>query len=174
MDSSIPNFEDVSTDELIRLISPSSAAHKELQNREVLRSSNIVGELGEYYAKKFYGQISGYPSLQLAPPSVRNVDALSREGNRYSIKCICTKDGRGTTGAFWGLEPPGSEQEDEQVFEYLVIVILDKSYAVNKILQLTWSDFIEHKNWNSRMRNWNLSITNRLVDSVKIVYQRSI
>ena len=95
----IKNLKD---SELIQLISPSSAAMKELKKRGILRTKNIVGELGEHYAIKYYNQIKGTPNLTLAPPGVKNIDALSRDGEIYSIKCISSL--KGTTGSFWDPE----------------------------------------------------------------------
>ena len=42
------------TEELIQLLSPSSVIVKELTDRGVLRSKNIVGDLGEFYAIEYY------------------------------------------------------------------------------------------------------------------------
>lgn len=86
-------------EELIELISPSSDVIKELKSRNILRTKNIVGELGEYYAIKYYNRLKGLPNLTLAPPGVKNIDALSRGGEIYSIKCISSLNG--TTGSFW-------------------------------------------------------------------------
>ena len=47
-----------------------------------------VGEIGETVAVNFFNKTSGLPNLQKAPTGVKNVDALSRDGHRYSIKTI--------------------------------------------------------------------------------------
>jgi hypothetical protein len=41
------------------------------------------------------------------------------------------------------------------------------------ILDLTWDDIFRHKKFNKRMNNYNISITNRLIDDVKVVYERN-
>jgi len=160
----IKNLKD---SELIQLISPSSAAMKELKKRGILRTKNIVGELGEHYAIKYYNQTKGTPNLTLAPPGVKNIDALSRDGEIYSIKCISSL--KGTTGSFWD---PESIEKNNQKFHFLIIVILDEDYGVEKILELTWDDFMKYKKFNKRMNNYNISVTNKLVDEVKIIYEK--
>ena len=153
--------------ELIQLISPSSEVIQELKERGIIRTKNIVGELGEYYAIKYYKQLKGLPNLSLAPPGVKNIDALSRNGEIYSIKCISSLNG--TTGSFWD---PKSIEENNQKFHFLIIVILNEDYSVAKILELTWNDFIKHKKYNKRMNNYNISITNKLLNEVKLVYEK--
>ena len=153
--------------ELIQLISPSSEVVQELKRRGIIRTKNIVGELGEYYAIKYYKQLKGLPNLSLAPPGVKNIDALSRNGEIYSIKCISSLNG--PTGSFWD---PNSIEENNQKFHFLIIVILDEDYGVAKILELTWDDFIKHKKYNKRMNNYNISVTNKLLDEVKLVYEK--
>ncbi len=92
-------LKQLSDEELIQLISPFSDVFKELAIRNIIRSKNIVGDLGEYYAIKYYNKIKGLPNLTLAPPGVKNIDALSRDGEIYSIKYISSSNG--TTGSFW-------------------------------------------------------------------------
>jgi len=161
------NLKKLSVEDLVKQISPSSLVIKELWNRGVLRSHNIVGDLGEYYAVKYYNKIKELPNLTLAPPGVKNVDALSREGEIYSIKCVTSVTG--TTGSFWD---PDSIKSNKKKFEYLIIVILDEKYQVNKILQLSWDDFMKHKKFNKRMNNYNISLTQKLINKVKTVYKK--
>ena len=93
------NYKDLSVTELAKLISPSSDAFLELKDRGVLRTKNIVGELGEYFAIDYYNSNPKLPSLSIAPITVKNIDALSRNGEIYSIKTVSSR--KGTTGSFW-------------------------------------------------------------------------
>ena len=161
------NLEELSVEQLARLISPASEAHQELRARGVLRTKNVVGELGEYYAEDIYNKTPGLPNLTLADPGVQNVDALSRNGEIYSIKTVTSR--KGTTGSFWN---PEAIESNNQSFHYLLIVILEDSYAVDMVLELTWDDFMEHKKFNKRMNNYNISVTNKLIESVKCVYRK--
>ena len=162
------NIKELTINELAKFISPSSDAYMELKERGILRTKNVVGELGEYYAVDFYNNSSGLPNLSIAPPGVQNVDALSRNGEIYSIKTVTSR--RGTTGSFWD---PESIMRNEQKFHYLLIVILDNSYSLDMILELTWEDFFEFKRFNKRMNNFNISVTKILIDSVKLIYKKN-
>jgi hypothetical protein len=161
------DLKKLSDEALMQLISPSSNVIKELKNRKIIRTKNIVGEIGEYYAIKFYNKLKNLPNLTLAPPGVKNVDALSRDGEIYSIKCISSLNG--TTGSFWD---PESIVKNNQKFHFLIIVILDENYGVEKILELTWEDFMKYKKYNKRMNNYNISITKTIINQVKIIYEK--
>ena len=50
-------------------------------------------------AVDYYINTSGLPNLQDAPTGTQNIDAISRDGNRYSIKSLTGS----TTGVFYGL-----------------------------------------------------------------------
>lgn len=163
------NLKNLEISELAKLISPSSEAFLELKNRGILRTKNIVGELGEYYAVDFYTKNPKLPGLSMAPPTVKNIDALSRNGEIYSIKTITSR--KGTTGSFWD---PESIKNNEKKFDYLLIVILDNEYALDLILELSWEDFFNHKKFNKRMNNFNISVTNKLIRSVKTVFDKKV
>ena len=161
------NYKDLSVSELAELISPSSQAYRELKSRGVLRTKNVVGELGEHYAIEYYSKNPKLPSLSIAPITVKNIDALSRNGEIYSIKTISSR--KGTTGSFWDSE---SIKKNEKKFDFLLIVILDRSFSLDMILELSWNDFFKHKKFNSRMNNYNISVTNKLINDVSVIYEK--
>ena len=169
------DIKSLTVEELLKLISPSSDVIQELKRREVLRTKNTVGEIGEYYAIKFYNKIDTnkynakkkLPNLTIAGKTTKNVDALSRDGKIYSIKCVSSSNG--TTGSFW--DPEGI-QNNKKTFDYLIIVILDEEYGVDKMLELTWNDFMKYKSHNTRMNNYNISVTKKLTDEFKIIYKK--
>ena len=169
------DLKNLSVEELLKLISPSSDVIQELRARDVLRTKNIVGEAGEYYAIKFYNKVDTkfyevskkLPNLTLAGKTTKNVDALSRDGKIYSIKCVSSSNG--TTGSFWN---PDGIRNNEKTFDYLVIVILDEEYGVDKILELSWEDFMKYKSFNKRMNNFNISVTKKLTDKFKVIYKK--
>ena len=165
------DLENLAEKELFQMLSPNSIARKELIKRGVLRTKNIVGEIGEYYAKQIFEENPKLPILIFPPPGVKNIDFISRNGERYSVKTVNSPTMKGTTGSFWN---PSSIEKNEKVFEYLLIVVLDDDYDVLSVLQLTWDDFMEHKKYNSRMQNYNISLTKKLISSVEIIYQKSL
>jgi len=162
------DLEKLSVEELVRLISPNSDIHKELRKREVIRTKNITGELGEYYVVQYYNNTPSQTNVFLPGPGVKNIDVLSRNGERYSIKTISGNNR--TTGSFWN---PDSIKNNEKTFEYLIICILDDYYSLSMILELTWNDFIKFKKFNKRMNNFQVSVTQKLIDEVKVVYKKS-
>lgn len=153
----------------LNVISLYSQTIKELKRRDIIRTKNITGELGEYIAVEYYNSDTGLPNLQFAPPSTENIDAISRKGERYSIKTITNK---GSTGVFYRLPPKDSDEVPVQKFEYAVIVKLNDDFELEGILELTWDEFLENKKWHSRMQAWNLSYTNKLINSVKNIYKK--
>src|SRR6266850_2572192 len=57
----------------------------EMRRRGIAHS---VGEVGERVAVEHFRSTAGLPKLQYAPTGTKNVDALSRDGDRYSIKTV--------------------------------------------------------------------------------------
>ena len=145
---------------------------KELKNRDLVRTKNIVGERGEKVAIKFYNDTPNLPKLVAAPEGTRNVDALSRNGERYSIKTI-THPTTKKTGVFYGLNPPDSNVEDDRLFEYVIIVKLDDELELVQILELDWPLFQKRKRWDKRMLAWFLSLTKALEEDATIIYQKT-
>lgn len=140
---------------------------QELKRRELVRTNNIVGERGEFLAIEIYNSISGLPKLQAAPEGTQNVDALSRKGERYSIKTI--SEPGANTGVFYGCGDSSNIDVPEKKFEYVIIVQIYKSYELKRILELTWDQFLKFRKWHTTMRAWNLSVTKSLVSEAKII-----
>jgi hypothetical protein len=157
-------LENLNNEELWLLYA--DAEHK-LKERGLVRTRNIVGERGEFLAIETYNSIKGLPNLQAAPEGTQNIDALSRKGERYSIKTI-TEPGS-TTGVFYGIEEKDDTNTPEKKFEYVIIVQLYKNYRPKRILELTWEQFLKYKKWHRTMRAWNLSITKSLLKEVKVI-----
>lgn len=139
----------------------------ELKQRKIIRSKNVVGDLGEYLAIKHYCETKGLPKLQPAPPSTKNIDAISVDGDRYSIKSTT-----GTaTSVFYGLNPPGSEEPDQQKFDYLIVVVFDSNVRLKRINELTWEQFLQYKRWHSRMGAWSLTISKEMLENTRTIYR---
>lgn len=156
-------LKEKSTEEIIHLY---SAAIKELKQRKIIRTNNVIGELGEYLAIAYYNNTPGLPNLSPAPVGTENIDAISRKGDRYSIKSTSNT----TTGVFYGLEPKGSSVPDRQKFEYIILCRFDDDYELNAILEMDWDTFLRNKKWHKRMNAWNLSLTRKLCAQCKVIY----
>ena len=121
-----------------------------------------VGEIGENSAVSFFNKTPGLSNLQKAPPGVKNVDALSRDGHRYSIKTV--QNGKKT-----GTVYPDNQDKDLQLFEYLLIVQLNKNYKLEELYRFSWEQFVQQRAWDKRMNAWYMPISaNRLSNGEKI------
>ena len=157
----ISRFKD---EELIQLY---SKIIKELKNRNIIRTKNVLGDLAEFLTIQHYCKTPGLPNLQVAPIGTQNIDAISRNGDRYSIKATSNN----TTGVFYGLQPKDSNEVDKQKFEYVVICKFDDDCHLKAIYQMDWEAFIKHKRWHSRMKAWNLNLSRDTINDCMIVYK---
>ena len=139
---------------------------RELRDRQIIRSKNVLGDLGEYIAINHYSSTIGLPKLQLALTGTQNIDATSINGERYTIKAIT----RNVTSVFYGLNPPGSTDTEQQKFEYVILLIFDETYTLKRINEITWEKFLKYKKWHSRMKAWNLRVSKELLENTRTVY----
>lgn len=159
------NLNELNTTELIQAY---SGIIKQLKKRDVIRTKNLLGDLGEYLAIEHFNNTSGMSNLQAAPAGTQNIDAISRNGDRYSIKSTTGN----LTGVFYGLEPPDSDIPNKQKFEYVLIVKFDNDYQLEKIIQLDWELFLKYKRWHKTMTAWNISITKVLIEEADILFEK--
>lgn len=139
-----------------------------MREEGLIRSKNVTGDLGEYIVIDYYAKTKNLPKLQFAPPSTKNIDAISIYGERYSIKCITTT----TTGAFYGIEKDAEINSVKPLFEYVIVIKLDENYQPEFILELDWETFFKHKHWHSRINAYNLTVTNALMSECKVIYKK--
>ena len=116
-------FEEYSISELVQLYSQTI---KELKKRGVLRTKNVIGEIGEYLVLEHYLKNPELPNLNSAPVGTKNINAISTAGERYTIKSTSGN----VTGVFYGLQTPNSDEPDKQTFEYVVICKLNEDYEL--------------------------------------------
>lgn len=124
-----------------------------------------VGELGEKLAIAYFNSTPGLPNLLRAPAGAKNVDALSRDGDRYSIKAFMRAKKTGTVY-------PDDVNADKQLFEYLVVVSLDRDYQLSAIYRYSWEQFVKARAWDKRMNAWYLPLSNRNLESGELVYRK--
>ena len=158
-----PMFKD-STDAEVRQFY--GAVLRELRARNIIRTKNVTGDLGEYAVVDFYNRTAGLPDLQLAPTSNPDYDAISASGERYAIKSATG----GSTGGFYGLPSPESNEEPNQQFDYAVVVKFNAEHEVQQIIELTWQQFLIHKRWHSTTRAWVLPVSQKLASATRSVY----
>ena len=155
-----PSLSQLTDSELIELY-PSIL--KELKARGIIRTNNLIGELGEYLAANAYKSNPKLPQLQLNLKSTKNIDATSQKGERYAIKAT---SGKGT-GVFSSLP---LVNDGRVYFEYLIVVCFKKDYTLDSIYELTWDQFIQHRRMKPPENKWNLSMT----EAVKCVARKII
>lgn len=140
-------LENLSDGELLLL---RAALRSEMKKRRIPDS---VGAVGEQLAIEYFKKTPGLINLQMAPPGTKNVDALSRDGDRYSIKTIC--DGSKTGTIYPDFDA------DKQLFEFLLVVRLSEDWALQSIHQFTWQQFLEVRSWDKRMSAWYVGISKK-------------
>lgn len=155
---------------ITELISLYSKTIKELKRRGVLRTKNVIGELGEYLVLEHYDRDPNLPNLTVVPVGTKNINAISQNGERYSIKSTSSN----VTGVFYGLEPQGSSIVDKPLFEYVIVCKLDDDCELEGIYQLSWDSFQRHKKWHSRMSAWNITVTKAMKEDSVIIYEKRL
>ena len=143
------DLKDLSEIELIELY---PKILNELKDRGIIRTNNLIGELGEYTAFIAYKENPKLPKLQLNLKSTKNIDATSDKGERYAIK---TTSGN-ATGVFASLP---LEDDGKVYFEYLILVLFNKDYTLKEIFEITWNQFLLFRKIKPPENKWNLPIT---------------
>lgn len=136
---------------------------REMRRRDI---AFTVGDLGEQLVIEHFNKTAGLPKLQLAPTGTKNVDALSRSGERYSIKTIWKSKKTGTVY-------PDSNDTKKQLFEYLLVAQLDDDMALKAIYQVPWTVFTELRLWDKRMSAWYLSCSGVTLKKAERMHPRN-
>lgn len=113
-----------------------------------------AGQVAESLAIATYNATPGRANLQPAPTGTQNVDALSRRGDRYSIKGVL--DARKT-----GTVYPDRDDPDKQLFEYLIVVRIDADWQLVALYEFDWKTFCEVRSWDRRMNAWYVGLAAR-------------
>jgi hypothetical protein len=140
---------------LIRL---RAALDVEMKRRKI---AITVGQMAEELAIQYFNSTPGCPNLIAAPPGTANVDALSRKGERYSIKGICNAKKTGTIY-------PDADDREKQLFEYLLVVQMTPGWQLKAIYEFDWKTFCENRSWDKRMNAWYIGASSRTLAKAKI------
>ena len=142
------------------LISVRARIESEMTHRGI---SFSVGEIGEKLAINHFNSTNGLPTLRAAPPGTKNIDAISRNGDRYSIK---TRLKAKKTGTIY----PDNSDPDKQLFEYVLLVKIDEYYILESIHEFSWNLFIKLRLWDKRMNAWYLPCSNKSISEGTEIY----
>jgi|GEM_PF-591383 len=141
------------------LISLRARIEGEMRRRNINFS---VGDIGEQLAIDYFNSTPGHPNLMRAPRGTKNVDALSRNGDRYSIKTIWKAKKTGTVY-------PDPNDKNKQLFEFILIAQLDDQWRLRAIRQLTWKQFVSARSWDKRMNAWYVSCSARTLRRAHVI-----
>lgn len=122
-----------------------------------------VGEMGEKVAIEHFNTTPGLPNLMAAQTGAKNIDALSRDGDRYSIKTQMKAKKSGTIY-------PDTNNPDKQLFEYLLIVKLSPEYQLETLHRFSWDAFVEARAWDKRMSAWYVPVSIKRLNMAENIY----
>ena len=150
----MPDLSDLGDADLLQL---RAALHGEMKRRGLAHS---VGQITEKLAIDFFNNTPGCPNLREAAAGTANVDALSRRGDRYSIKGVL--DARKT-----GTVYPDPQTPDRQLFEYLLVIQLNKEWTMQSIYEFDWPTFVRCRSWDKRMNAWYVGLAAKTLAQAK-------
>ena len=122
-----------------------------------------VGEIGENIAIEYFNSTPNLPNLMAAPTGAKNIDALSRDGDRYSIKTQMKAKKSGTIY-------PDTADPDKQLFEYLLIVKLSLEYQLESLHRFSWEEFLQARAWDKRMNAWYIPVSKKRLDVAEKIF----
>jgi len=157
------NIEELKMLDDSELIALRVTVERELERRGIALT---VGEMGETLTIDFFKKTPGLPNLQKAPTGTKNVDALSREGDRYSIKTI--QRGKKTSTIY-----PDPNDPDKQLFEYILVSKLDEDMRLVWIRQFTWKEFVDCRGWDSRMNAWYVGCSAKTMKKGTLIHGKA-
>lgn len=153
------NLEKLQDEELVSL---RIQLDKEFKKRNIKFSTS---EKGEALAIEFFNNTPGLDNLMRTSVGTKSVDAISRRGERYSIKTM--KDG-GKSSNFY-LE---SANPDEKLFEYLLVVTLTQEYELKSLHRFSWIQFQKIKLWDSHMKAFYVSKSKKRLEEGECLYEQ--
>ncbi|MGC4100185.1 hypothetical protein [Ferruginibacter sp.] len=153
------DFKSISDDDIISL---RIQIEKEFKKRKIKFSA---GEIGETVSINYFNSTPGLDNLQRAPTGTKTVDALSRKGHRYSIKTI--KDGS-KSGTIY----PDPENNDNPLFEYILLVLLDDDFNLESLYRFSWEQFLIVRQWDKTMNAWYIPKTQKAKTLGEKIYEK--
>jgi hypothetical protein len=147
----------------IDLLDLRSAVDREARHRGL---SFSVGEIGEKLAISLFKERPDLPVLASAPRGTKNIDAISRDGNRYSIKTLQRAKKTGTVY-------PDSADKDRRLFEFILVVLINEEFSLERIIELDWEQFCAVRSWDVRMSAWYIARSRRALGIGRQIYPKA-
>jgi hypothetical protein len=146
---------DLSGASLTDILALNAATLDALAARGVLRTSNLVGDYGEWLFAKAFG-------WELMPPSVKSHDACDPHGKRYQIKA---RRNAGRGGAFQlGI----MRNLGDDGFDYLAAALLGPDYSVRLAIIAPREVVAEQAAFTSHQRGHILTIGRALLRDTRV------
>ncbi len=128
-----------------------------LRKRGIIRTKNVVGELGESYAELVFAERNDLPSLKLVATNEKDIDAKDANGKKYSIKSASKSSAKRTSS----IHLEQKHKKEDKRFDFLLVVVLDDSMELSDIYQFTWDQFWILKSWSKTQKAWFLSLAKK-------------
>lgn len=125
-----------------------------------------VGEIGEKLAVGLFKERPDLPVLAPAPRGTKNIDAISRDGNRYSIKTLQRAKKTGTIY-------PDPVDKNRRLFEFILVVLIDDEFSLERIIELDWEQFCSVRSWDIRMNAWYVARSHRALGIGRQIYPKA-
>ncbi len=124
-----------------------------------------VGEIGERLVIDYFKKRPDLPVLVPAPRGTKNIDAISRNGDRYSIKTLQRAKKTGTIY-------PDQIDKEKRLFEYMLVVQVNEYFNLECIVELDWEQFCAVRSWDTRMNAWYVARSNRALSVGRQIYTK--
>jgi len=156
-------FSDLKSLDDIGLLELRTAIDREAKHRGL---SFNVGEIGEKLAIGVFKERPDLPVLAPAPRGTKNIDAISRDGNRYSIKTLQRAKKTGTIY-------PDPVDKDRRLFEFILVVLVNDEFSLERIVELNWEQFCTARSWDVRMNAWYVARSHRALSIGRQIYPKT-
>jgi|TARA_B110000908_G_C9971997_1_gene321550 hypothetical protein len=137
-----------------------------LRTRGIIRTKNVVGELGEKYCEMTFCKDDALPNIELVPTNEKDIDARSNDGTTYSVKSATISSAK-RTGAF---HLRAEHELADKRFDYLLVAILNDTMTLTSIYQFSWAEFWSLKSWSKKQKAWFLSLSQKNLATGKLVF----
>jgi hypothetical protein len=137
-----------------------------MRKRGIIRTKNVVGDLGESYAELEFSGRKDLPTLKLVPTNEKDIDAIDSEGKSYSIKSASKSSAKRTSA----MHLERTHKENDKRFDYLLVVVLEDSMELSTIYQFSWDQFWNLKSWSDPQKAWFLSLPKKNLAIAKKIF----
>ena len=139
-----------------------------MKYRGIIRTKNVVGDLGERYAEMIYKTHSPKGPLTRLDTNRSDVDAKDASGSLYSVKAASPESTR--TSA---LHLESDHDSAHKVFDFLVVVRVDHLLQPTAVFEFTWEIFWQFKQWSKRQKAWFMPLSKTALNAGSRIYASS-